>query len=141
MTRRTFLTIAAAIAVAVGLVALAGPTLLLASKGVGPNAAARVWVREVGVLLIALGVTAYRLRDHADSPTMRAFLFGNALIQLGLLPIELLARAEGVLTLTSGVVPNTLAHIGLAVGFLWFSRSAPRTGLRGPTGDDVRCAA
>jgi hypothetical protein len=78
-------------------------------------------VREVGVLILALGVTLFLVRKHHDSPTLRAVLLGNAMVQLGLLPLELFAYREGVITLLSGIVPNSVLHVLLGTGFLLFA--------------------
>src|SRR3954470_1607020 len=113
MSREVFLTIVAGVAVCIGGFAAALPRLLLDSKGVAPNAATSVWVREVGVLLVALGVTAFLVRGQPDSTTLRAFLIGNVIVQLGLLPIEVVAYARKVITKLSGIVPNTILHAAL----------------------------
>lgn len=122
MTRTTFLTLAAVIALAVGAFALLLPAALLATKGVSPTPSTLVWVREVGVLLLVVGVTALLVRSHPDSPTLRAFLLGNALLQLGLLPIELIAWSQGVIPRFSGIAPNSAVHVLLAAGFFSFAR-------------------
>jgi hypothetical protein len=120
MKQSLFLSIAAIIALAVGAFALLAPAALLASKGVS-SAAASVWTQEVGVLLIAIGVIVFSVRNHADSPTLQAVLNGNAIVQLGLLPIEVLAYREGTITQLSGIVPNSVLHLCLAVGFLYYA--------------------
>jgi len=122
-----FLTVAATIAVVVGLVALVAPDAMLAMKGVAGDTAATVWMRQVGVLLLATGVTAALVRRHPDSPTLRAVLVGNALLQLGLLPIEPLAYAQGVIPNLAGIVPNTVVHIVLAAGFVVHARAVRTT--------------
>lgn len=95
--------------------------MLLESKGVLSNAAANVWMREVGIALISIGIVAFLLRGHPDSPTLQAFLVGNAVLQLGLLPIEIFAYADGVITKASGIVPNSVLHVLLACGFACFA--------------------
>ena len=121
MSRKTFLTVAALIALGVGAFALAMPAALLQSKGVAVGEAAKVWVREMGVVLIAIGVVALLLRTHADSPTLRAFLIGNVVLQIGLFPIEIVAWVNGVVTEPWGIVPNSLLHLLLAYGFAHFA--------------------
>jgi hypothetical protein len=121
-TRVLFLTTVAALASAIGCFALALPAALLESKGARPDPVAMIWVREVGVLLIALGVTTFLLRKHEDSPTLRAFMLGNALLHLGIFPVEIFGVAQGVLGKASGVVPNSILHVVLASGFLYFAR-------------------
>ncbi|CAN5358078.1 hypothetical protein BH11PSE11_BH11PSE11_20100 [soil metagenome] len=117
MQRKTFLTIAALIAVAVGFLALIVPEILLDSKGVVPSASVNLWMREVGVLLIASGLTAFLARQESDSGALRALFAGNLVLQLGLLPVEPIAYANGVITKLSGIMPNTILHMVLALGF------------------------
>jgi len=121
MSREVFLSIVAGVAVCIGGFAVALPGRLLGSKGVTPTAAASVWVREVGVLIAAIGVTAFLVRDQPDSPTLRALLIGNVVVQLGLLAIEVIACARGVITRLSGIVPNTVLHAMLAAGFTYYA--------------------
>lgn len=113
--------LAALIAIGVGAFALTAPHALLASKGVAPSEAAVVWVREVGAALIAAGLIAWIVRTHADSPTLRAVLAGNALLQFMLLPIEPLAYSQGVIAALAGIVPNTVLHLLLGLGFSYFA--------------------
>lgn len=122
MKRTTFLTFAALTASAVGLAAITVPEQFLAGKGVTDDPGAVVWMREVGVLVLASGVVAFLVRKHADSPTLRAVLVGNALVQLGLFPIEILAYRSGVITKLGGIVPNSILHLVLAGAFLHFAR-------------------
>lgn len=114
---KLFLSLTAFVALAVGLFAMAGPVALLESKGATVSTAAVVWVREVGVNIFALGVMSFLMRTHPASPTLRAFLVGNAVVQLGLLPIELLAWRAGTLTEVSGVIPNSVLHVVLGTTF------------------------
>ena len=120
MSRKVFLTVASLIALGVGGFALAAPAAVLGSKGV-LSSPAEVWTREVGVLLIALGVMAFAVRSHAASSTLRVLMFGNAIVQLGLLPIEILAYQGGVITNVAGIIPNSIVHALLATGFLYFA--------------------
>lgn len=133
MKQSLFLSIAAIIALAVGAFALFAPAALLASKGVS-SAAASVWTQEVGVLLIAVGVIVFSVRDHADSPTLQAVLNGNAIVQVGLLPIEVFAYREGTITQFAGIVPNSVLHFFLAAGFLYYATTMKlRSKNRGPS--------
>lgn len=122
-SQNSFLTFAALIAIGVGGMALLAPEVMLSSKGIVGNKAARVWMGEVGAVLLAMGVVNWLIRAHEDSPTMRAVLWGNALLQVGLLPIELVAYVQGVIPTAAGIVPNTVLHVVLAVGFFTFARA------------------
>jgi hypothetical protein len=133
MNRTAFLTFASLVALGVGAFAVLMPAAFLHSKGVGPNPAADVWMREVGVMLLSIGVMVFAVRRHAASPTLRAFLVGNVILQLGLLPIEILAFRGGVITQVSGIVPNSILHGLLAFGFAYFAvtmRGQPSDGDR-----------
>ncbi len=121
MKRSTFLTFASMIALAVGAFALISPAMFLESKGITIGGAVNVWMREVGVLLISLGVVAFIVRDHEDSATLRALFIGNVIVQLGLLVIEPIAYSNGIITKLSGVVPNSLLNFCLAIGFGYFA--------------------
>lgn len=121
MTRKTFLTLASLIALAVGAVATVAPLAILESKGVTPGAPVVVWIRQVGVALLGIGVVSFLIRGHAPSATVRAFLFGNAAHQVMLAPIEVMAYRDGTITKLSGIVPNTVLHVVLASGFLFFA--------------------
>jgi hypothetical protein len=139
MKRSTFLLLAAVSALAVGAAAIAAPAAFLASKGVVGNAAAEVWMREVGVLIFASGVASIAMRTHVDSPTLRVWLLSNAVVQLGLLPIEALAYRRAVITSLPGILPNTLLHVLLAGAFLFYasrvsSRAARPTERSGSNG-------
>lgn len=125
MYRLLFLSFATLIALAVGTAATLFPAALLESKGVAPTAATCLWMREVGVMLLALGVVFVRVRTHPDSPTVRALMAGNLLIQLGLLGIEVAGYANGVITLLSGILPNAVLHVVLALGFGWLWLAPP----------------
>src|SRR4051794_9733193 len=95
--RSMFVTVSSAVTLGVGSFALLAPPALLASKGVASHdAATAIWVRELGVTIFALGVMLFLVRQHRASPTLRVFFGGNALIHLGLFPIEIGAYRDGV---------------------------------------------
>ncbi|HKO93969.1 MAG TPA: hypothetical protein VJU61_22600 [Polyangiaceae bacterium] len=122
LPRSTFLTLASVVALAIGAFAIVLPQQFLLGKGVAvPNLAAAVWMRELGVSILALGVILFWVRRHADSATLRAVLWGNALVQLGLLATELVAYRERVIPLVSGILPNSVLHVVLASGFLAYA--------------------
>ncbi|MBK7402406.1 MAG: hypothetical protein IPJ34_40780 [Myxococcales bacterium] len=128
MNRKLFLTMVACVALAVGSVALLGPGVFLETgKGALPSEAAKVMMREVGVLLVAVGLLGWLVRDHPDSPTLRAILVANAVLQVGIFPIEIAAYQRGVFPLLSGILPNSVFHVLAAAGFAYFAaRVTPR---------------
>lgn len=120
MNRTVFLTIVAPIAITVGLVALLFPSLLLESKGVSPDAPVKVWMTEVGILLISVGVIVFFVRKEQSSNSLKAIFIGNIMIQIGLLLIEIFAYANNTITEISGIIPNSLLHIILSFGFFYY---------------------
>ena len=51
---------------------------------------------------------------------LQALMFGNLLIQLGLLVLEVVGYQRGIITELSGVLPNSILHLCLIVGFGYF---------------------
>ncbi len=121
MKRKTFLVLIGIVGFIVGSVALLAPAILLQGKGVAPEGAAMVWMRETGVLILSISVILFLLRDEADSRAMRAVLWGNALVHAGLLPIEISAWRSGVITRLDGIAPNSALHLLAAGGFIVFA--------------------
>ena len=91
MNLNVLMTILSAVASFVGVFAIVRPEQFLTSKGASVTPAVVVWMREVGVLILAQGITCFLLRDEAISRPVRAFLVGAAVTQFGLLPIEIVA--------------------------------------------------
>jgi len=118
MNQKLFLSIVSLSALGVGAFAIGSPAALLASKGAEVTPAAQVWVREVGALILAQGVTTFLMRSQAFSPALRAFLVGSGLTQAALLPIEIVAYMQGAVNKLSGIVPNSALHVVFAWGFL-----------------------
>ena len=120
MSRKTFLTLVAIVATAVGGFALVAPaTLLETVKHAQPSNAANVMARTVGILLLTVGILNFLVRAHDDSPTLRAVLVANLVLQLGILPIDPIAYAHGVYATLGSFAPNTLLHVLLAAGFIY----------------------
>lgn len=124
MKRSTFLTLASFIALAVGALALVAPAVLLGEvKHAQVTDSALVMARTTGVLLLVVGVLALLVRNHPDSPTMRAILLANLLLQLSILPIDPVAYFTGAFHTLGSFLPNTIIHVLLASGFAYFYRT------------------
>ena len=119
MNLNVLMTIMSAIASFVGIFAVVRPVQFLASKGASVTPAAVIWMREVGVLILAQGITCFLLRNEPLSRAVRAFLAGGAVTQLGLLPIEIVAYRRGALTRLIGVLPNSVLHAVLGCALLY----------------------
>lgn len=117
MKRSIFLTLVACIAFTIGCVALFFPSVLLESKGIINNPPANVWMSEVGILLISVGILVFLVRKERNSLALRAIFMSIIIIQSGLLGIELLAYRNGIITEVSGIIPNCILHLILILGF------------------------
>jgi hypothetical protein len=118
MTRTTLFTITGMTALSIGTLALVAPGVLLETiKVAAPSASASVMARTTGVLLIAVGLLDLLVRRHAESPTLRAVVIVNLVVQLALLPIDPLAFAAGTFATLGSFVPNTVLHVLLAAAF------------------------
>ena len=104
MSRKVFLTIVACVALSVGVFALLGSSALLEGKGAVANDASNVMTREVGVLLLSVGLLMSMIRSHPDSPTLRAILI-----------------AQGTFAKLSGITANSVFHVLAATGFVYFA--------------------
>ena len=121
MKRKTFLTLTAAITLLIGCFALSAPGALLVNvKHAAPSQVANVMARTVGILLVSVGVLNLLVRAHEDSPTLRAVLIANLLLQLGILPIDPIAYLTGAYRSLGSFVPNTALHIALSAGFIFY---------------------
>ena len=121
MKRKTFLTVTAIVASLIGVFALASPGVLITDvKDAAPSATANVMARTVGILLITVGVLDFLVRDHEDSPTLRSVLIANLVLQVGIAPIDPSAYVSGVYGTLGSFVPNTILHVCLAGGFIYF---------------------
>lgn len=125
MTRKTFLTFAAIVALTIGSVAAFLPaTLLVDMKFAEPTDSGLVMARTAGVFLLSFGVLNFLSRGHETSPTMVSLLLANALLQLLILPVDPLAYVFGVYGSVMSFVPNTILHVVLLFGFVHFWRNA-----------------
>jgi hypothetical protein len=116
-----FLATAGAIGLTIGAVATFRPKLVLVGKGVRPDDAPAIWVREVGVLIMALSLLLVLVRSEPASPAVRAILWSNALAHVGLFPIELVAWHRGAIPRLGGIVANSVLHVGFALTFVFFA--------------------
>jgi hypothetical protein len=121
MSRKAFLTVTSIIVLVIGIFALTAPNVLITSvKVAAPSETANVMARTVGILLITVGVLDFLVKDHEDSATMRSILIANLVLQLGIMPIDPSAYATGVYKTVGSFAPNTVLHILLASGFIYY---------------------
>ena len=128
MKRKTFLTITSVIVLVIGIFALTSPNVLITNvKYAAPSETANVMARTVGILLVSIGVLNFLVRSHQDSPTLRSVLIANLVLQLGIMPIDPSAYASGVYKTVGSFAPNTVLHILLAAGFIFYLAKMKRS--------------
>jgi len=121
MQRKTFLTLTSCIAVAIGTFVLVAPEVMIENvKSAVPSESANVMARTVGILLITVGILDFLVRNHEDSPTLRAVLIANLVLQIGIMPIDPMAYASGVYKTLASWLPNSILHLMLAAGFVYY---------------------
>lgn len=125
-SRSTFLTFIAAVPTLIGALATLAPATLLALKGAEPSAAAEVMARTTGVLLLTVGLLTFLVRRDPSSPSLRAVLVSNLVLQLALLPIDPAAFAAGTFVGLASFVPNTVLHVLIAVALGHYLREMGR---------------
>jgi len=121
MTRSTFLTIAAFVACMIGSIALFFPTFLLVDmKYANPSDEGVVMARTAGAFLLSFGILNFLVRHNAASCTLMHVLMANAVLQILILPVDPLAYVAGVYGSALSFVPNTILHIALLTGFVFY---------------------
>lgn len=122
-----FLTIVGVASSAIGFFALFFPSVMISevkqasADGVGP-----VMASTAGILILGVGILNLLVRADPDSKTMRSVLVFNLFVQIGILPIDPLAYVTGRYTALNAFLPNTILHIFLICGFIYFLRTMPR---------------
>ena len=96
------------------------PNIFLESKGIIDNPAACVWMTEVGILLFSTGIVLFLIRAEKSSKLLKNVFIGNIVIQIGLLIIELKAFNNNVITDINGIIPNSILHIVLTGGLVFY---------------------
>lgn len=81
----------------VGAIAMLAPRAVLRSKGVAPEPAPIVWMRQTGALILASSVVVFLARGEPASGALAAVLWGNALLHACMFPIEIVAWRRGVI--------------------------------------------
>lgn len=126
MKRQTFLTIAAVVGALFAVVMLASPSKMMENVGGQPNDTTNVVLQVVGVMLFSISVMTFLARKDGGSIALRAILIGSILMHLVSLPIDWIAFQAGTLTQLSGIIPGTIVHVILAVGFIYYLMKLPK---------------
>lgn len=127
MSRKYFLTFASFIAITIGSIALLLPTtLLIDMKTAIPSDTGLVMARTAGAFLLSFGILNFLIRSHEASATLVSVLLANAFLQVLILPVDPIAYFSGTYASITSFFPNTILHLLLLGGFLYFWRAAKR---------------
>ena len=114
MSPKLALSIAAVVALLVGLGLVLAPGQMLASFGLPSNEGLAI-TRDTGVTLITIGIINWLGRGATGTP-LRALLIGNLFIHIAELVVDGLEIATGVLS--SAAVAGLVPHVLLGVIFV-----------------------
>lgn len=123
MRRSTFLTFGAFVACTIGSIALFFPIVLLVDmKHATPSAEGIVMARTAGAFLLSFGILNFLVRHDVPSSALMHILLANAVLQILILPVDPLAYFSGVYGSVMSFIPNTILHIALLTGFIFYWR-------------------
>jgi hypothetical protein len=120
MSRKTFLTISAALGVLFGIYMLVAPTKMMEGMGTSENAVANVVLQAFGVVMLAIAAILFFARNDEGSPALKAILIGSIIMHFGDLPVDWIAYSNGTFTQISGLIPGTIVHVLLGIGFIYY---------------------
>jgi hypothetical protein len=114
---RTLMILAAADALAFGLGSLLLPDVLLTLLGGTTDDLGRALLRELGAILLALGLITWFLRDLDDGPVRRGVTSGTV-VGIALTAVIVgLVTASGMFNVLGWAI--VAIHVFLAVGLAW----------------------
>ena len=128
---RTLMILAAADALAFGLGSLLLPDVVLTLLGSETDALGRALLRELGAILLSLGIIAWFLRDLDDGPVRRGVTSGTV-VGIALTAVIVgLVTASGMFNVLGWAI--VAIHVLLAGGLAWVllrpgARAATRPG-------------
>jgi hypothetical protein len=114
---RTLMILAAADAVAFGLGSLLLPEVILSLLGGETDALGRALLRELGAILLGLGVVAWFVRDLGEGSARRGVISGTFIAVALTAVIVGLVTASGMFNLLGWAI--VAFHAVIAVGLAW----------------------
>lgn len=122
MRRSTFFLILVALGLVFALAFLVFPDRVATLSGGAPDPAISVPLRALGVMLLALSLLNFLVRNHPDSPTLASVLWTNLAVHALSPLVDFLGVAQG-LAPPASILPGTAMHLALAWGCWRFARS------------------
>lgn len=120
---RTLMMLAAADALAFGIGSLLLPDVVLSILGGTTDDLGRALLRELGAILVSLGLITWFLRDLDEGPLRRG-VTGGALVGIALTAVIVgLVTASGMFNVLGWVI--VAIHVVLAAGLAWVLVRSP----------------
>lgn len=120
MSRKVFLLISGIIGLLFGVYMIAAPAAMMKGVGAPASEATNAVLQAMGATLIAVSIMLLAARNDAGSPALRGLLLGGFLMHLLELPVDWVAYNRGIFTEISGIIPGTVVHVVLGIGFLYY---------------------
>ena len=135
MKRQHFLLLAGLLACFVGFSLIAAPGQMLGNITTIPDAeGATTVMRWMGTGLVAIGCINILAKNDPGSPALHAIIVGNITLHVIAEVLDLIDYRSGIVK-SSGVVMGTVVHVGLILGFIYYSRgSGHPSGAQAPGG-------
>ena len=118
MKRQTFLIIAATVGTVFSLYMFLAPAKMMEGMGIQSNDSINAILQVMCVMLFSISVITFLARKDEGSIALRAIIIGSIFMHIASIPIDWIAFQRGVFTQISGLIPGTIVHIILAIGFI-----------------------
>ena len=119
MKRQTFFTIAASIGVLFSAYMILAPDKMMEGMGSQSSETTNIILQVMCVMLFSIAVMLFLARKDEGSIALRAIIIGNIVMHIASIPIDWIGYNKGIFTKISGLVPGTIIHIILAIGFIY----------------------
>lgn len=99
--------------------------------GMVPTFEAGLIFRTLGVTILSTGILNFLVRDHPDSPSLKAILIFNVILHGLGMAVDLLGVIQGIIDFPK-IIPGLLAHLFIGIGSILFiakmNRANAKTG-------------
>jgi hypothetical protein len=125
MKRKTFLVIASVVALLFAVIMIAAPGKVMQSQGLTADEPVKATLQFLGVMILAVAIITYLSRNDPGSIALRAVLIGSIVVHVLSMAMDWITYARGVFSQVSGIIPGTVVHTLLAIGFIYYLVKLP----------------
>lgn len=120
MNRSTFFLILVVIGLIFGAMFVFVPDMIATMSGVEPVPVMTVPVRGLGVMILAVTLLNFLVRNDPDSTTLRAVLWANLAVHVLTPVVDIYGAAQGLMPAGS-ILPGLVVHLLAAWGCFHFA--------------------